>query len=246
MQPGGAGDHDIAVTAHRAQEALELELERLRFRRLQPHMLDDLFDRVGAEVLPAWFQLVEVAAPLREIEREVPGRLEDAQLARPLARHPARGDDRDGAVGELDAGVGDVHVRREDRHARRPHLADFRAHELQDEIEIVNHEVEDDRDVGAARLERCQALGLEEARLLEIGRRGAHRPIESLDVTYLEAQPALTRRVYELLGTGERIRERLFHERMQASLENRQPDLYVCGSRDHDGGRFDFIQQRVE
>ena len=246
MQPGGAGDHDVAVTAHRAQEALELEFERLRFGRLELHVLHDLFDLIRAEVLPARFQLVEIAVALREIEREVPRRLEDAQLAGALPRHPARGDDRDGAVGELDTRVRDVHVRREDRHARRPHLADLRPHELQNEIEIVNHEVEDDRDVGAARLERRQALGLQETRLLQIWCRGAHRSIESLDVAYLEAQAALPGYLHELLGTGQRVGQRLLDQRVEIALEHRQPHLHVRRGRDDHGDRLDAVQQRRE
>src|SRR2546421_4410263 len=39
------------------------------------------------------------------------GRLEDAQLAGALARHAARRHVGDGAVGELETRVGDVHVR---------------------------------------------------------------------------------------------------------------------------------------
>src|SRR5439155_24710776 len=87
-----AGHDDVAVAAHRAEEALELELQRLRLGGVEPDVLDDLLNAGGTEPLPPRLEPVEVAVALRQIEREVAGRLEDAQLARALARHAARRD----------------------------------------------------------------------------------------------------------------------------------------------------------
>jgi len=86
--------------------------------------------------------------------------------------------------------LGDVDVRRQDGHAGGAHLGDLRAHQLQHEIEIVDHEVEDDRHVGAARLERRQALRSGKT----AARRGrppprANRAIEALYVPDLEQGP---------------------------------------------------------
>src|SRR5436190_175175 len=83
---------------------------RRRFRCLEPYVLHDLLERGGAEALPARLQAEEVPAPLGQVEGAIPGRLEDAELARALARHAACRDVRDGAVGELEARVRDVHV----------------------------------------------------------------------------------------------------------------------------------------
>ena len=205
-------------------------------------MLHDVFHPGGGGVLPARFQAIEMAAALREIEREVSRRLEDAQLPGALARHAARGDDRDGAIGELDAGVRDVDVRREDRHAGCPHFADLRSHQLQHQIEIVNHQVQDHRDVGAARLERGETFGLQKPGLVEIGGGGAHRPVESLHVTHLETAPALARRVHQLLGARQRVRQRLLDQRVEAALQHHLPDANV-GRRRHDhGDRLDAVE----
>ena len=209
-------------------------------------MLDDLLDPRGAEILPAVLEAIEVSVALGEIEREVAGRLEDAQFARALARDPARRDHRHGAVGELDARVRDVDMRRENRHAGRAHLAHLGAHQLENEIEIVNHEIEDYRHVGAARLERGQTLGLQIARLLEIRHRRAHRPIEALDVPHLERHPVLTRRMHQLFRARQRVGERFLDQRGQPTLQHRQADLDMRRCRHDHRRRFHAVEQRVE
>src|SRR5216110_2221846 len=80
LGPGGARHDDLLFAAHGAQEALELELEGLRFRRLEPDVLHDLLERGRAEALPARLQPEEVPAALGQVERAVTGRLEDPEL----------------------------------------------------------------------------------------------------------------------------------------------------------------------
>ena len=64
-------------------------------------------------------------------------------------------------------------------------------------------------------------------------------------MAHLETDAALPGRLDELLRAGQRIGERLFHERVQAPLEDRQPDLHVCRRRYDDGDGFDTVQQRL-
>ena len=135
---------------------------------------------------------------------------------------------------------------REDRDARRSHLADLGAHELQYQIEIVNHEIEDHSHVGAARLEGCQALGLQEPRLLKVGRGCSDRAIESLHMPDLEKQPAFPGRLHQLLGTGQRIGEGFLDQGVQPPLEDRQRHFDMRRRGHHDGDRLDTIQQRLE
>src|SRR6184192_3376585 len=52
---GGARHDDLLVAPHGADEALELEPERLGLRRLEPHVLDDLLEARSGEGLPPWF-----------------------------------------------------------------------------------------------------------------------------------------------------------------------------------------------
>src|ERR1041385_280774 len=81
LSSGGARHDDLLLAAHGAEEALELELEGLRFRRLEPDVLHDLLERGGAEALPPRLQAEEVPAALGQVERAVTGRLEDPELA---------------------------------------------------------------------------------------------------------------------------------------------------------------------
>src|SRR6058998_3765331 len=62
LGPGGARYDDVLLAAHGAHEALELELERLRLRRLEPHVVHDLLERGRTEALPARLQPEEVPA----------------------------------------------------------------------------------------------------------------------------------------------------------------------------------------
>ena len=82
---GGARHHDLLLAPYGAHETLELEPERLRLGSLEPHVLHDLLELCGAQTLPAGLQAEEVAAALRQVERAIAGRLEDAQFARALA-----------------------------------------------------------------------------------------------------------------------------------------------------------------
>src|SRR5439155_14639082 len=106
----------------RADEALQLEPERLSLRGLEPDVLDDGLEVRRAERLPALLQAIEVAATLRQVEREIARVLEDPELAGAVAGDPARGDVRDRAVRELDPRVRDVHVGGENRDPGRPHV----------------------------------------------------------------------------------------------------------------------------
>ena len=172
--------------------------------------------------------------------------LEDPELAGALARDPARGDVRDRAVGELDPRVCDVHVGRENRDPGRPHVGHVRADELEHEIEVVDHEVEDHRHVGAARLERGQALGLEEPRLLEVRRGGAHCAVEPLHVPDLEHGLRGGGALHQLLRARDRVRQGLLHQQAPAPLQHRQPHTGVGRRRHRHRHRCDAIEQCVE
>ena len=135
---------------------------------------------------------------------------------------------------------------REDRDAGGPHVAHVGAHELEHEVEVVDHEVENDGDVRAARLERGEAVDLEEARLVQVRRRRPHGAVEPLHVPDLQHHPALRRAAHELLRGGHGIRERLFHQQRDPALEHREPHGRVGGGRHRDRHRVHPLEQRAE
>ena len=86
-------------------------------------------------------------------------RLEEAELADLLGGDAAGGEVGDAAGFELDADVGDVDLGREDGQANGADLADGRLRQREDDVEIVNHQVEDDVDVERARGEDARGGG---------------------------------------------------------------------------------------
>ncbi len=63
------------------------------------------------------------------------------------------------------ARIRDVDAAGQHRHADGVDRLDLRMHQRQDDVEIVNHQVEDDVDVEAAFGKRAEAMDLDEARI---------------------------------------------------------------------------------
>ena len=169
-QPVPSGDRRRLPRTDGLHEGVDLLLERVALVHLQV-----LEDQRGLA------RIVRLAADhanpaLVEVDREVGVGLEDAQLALALERDPAGGHVGDAAVGEAQARVGDVDGRREHRDADRLHGPHRRRHHAEDDVEVVDHQVEDDVDVGAALGERRQAMALDEARLASPVRRARGSP----------------------------------------------------------------------
>ncbi len=144
---------------------------------------------------PAVAQPHEVAPAGGEVEREVAVGLEDPEPSHPVARHARGGHVGHHAALELDPRIGHVEVLREHRDARGAHVDGLgAAGEVQDQVEVVDHEVEHHGDVGAAGLEGGEALALEVQRMVQQRLGGAQRLVEALDVSHLQLH-ALARRL---------------------------------------------------
>ena len=76
----------------------------------------------------------------------------------------------------------------------------------------MDHDVEDDVDVGAALGERREALALDEARLRDEPLDRADRRVEPLEVADLEHALGADRELEQLLAIRDRRRERLLDE----------------------------------
>ena len=110
------------------------------------------------------------------IEREIGVLLEDANLAHPLRADPARGDVGDAAVLETQPRIGDVFAPAQDRHADGIDRLHRRPNEMQNNFQIVNHEIEHDADVGAAIRKRRKPVRLDEARMRQARLERAQAP----------------------------------------------------------------------
>ena len=129
---------------------------------------------------------------------------EDAHAPFGALGDPAGGDRRDRAVGKADARVGDVLVRAGDGGADRVHALDRAVDQRQHQVEIVDHQIEDDRYVGAARLERRDARRLDIQRRAESAGQRAVRGGEAFQMADLQHEPARGGERGEIVGLGER------------------------------------------
>jgi hypothetical protein len=107
----------------------------------------------GRATLPA-----ELSGLVHVVERQVGVVLEDADLAEPVLADPACRDVGDAAVLELDAGIGDVLGGAQYGDAGGVHGLHRGVGEPEDDVQIVNHEVEDHADLGAARAGHFRAV----------------------------------------------------------------------------------------
>jgi hypothetical protein len=78
---------------------------------------------------------------------------------------------------------------RKHRGADRVDRFDRRTDQALDQVDVVDHQVEHDVDVGAAFLERRQAMRLDELRRAQRARQREDRRVEALEVAHLQHAP---------------------------------------------------------
>src|SRR6185436_1882518 len=136
-----------------------------------------------------------------------------------LCRDPARGQVGDEAGGEPEADVRDVDARGEDGYSDRIHLHGLGPVQGQDDVEVVDHQVQDDVDVEAARGERAQPVNLDEARGRDGRLQDVHRRVEALDVADLEDGLAVRGHADQVLRLGGRRGHGLLDQDVLAGIQ---------------------------
>src|SRR5690348_3645972 len=164
-------------------------------------------------------------------------RLEESQLADAFGADAAGGEVGDAAGVELDADVGDVDLAGEDGQANGMQGADRRAHQREDDVEVVDHEVKDDIDVQRAGAEDAEAMRLKEHGRVDAGLGGGDGRVEALEVARLQDARALCCEIDELrrlVGGGG---EGLLDEQIESGVEELLGDFEVrrCGRADRGG-----------
>ena len=105
---------------------------------------------------------------------------------------------------------------------------------MQNDFEIVNHQIEDDTDVGAAIWVRRETMRFDKTRMGQSRFERAQHRIESLDVADLKNQ-LIARGQFCQLGRVLRIfRDRLLNQQMFALLQKRKRDFVVRACRRRD------------
>ena len=120
-----------------------------------------------------------------------------------------------------------------------------RVDEGEHDVEVVDHEVEDDIDVEGARAERAEAVDLEEHRAGDDGQGGDDGGIEALEVADLDDAAGGAGGGDDVVGFRQGGGERLFDEQVHAALQQRLGDFGVMNGGDGDGGGVEVggIQQ---
>ena len=116
-------------------------------------------------------------------------------------------------------GIGDVLIRAGHRRADRIDMGDLARHQRQHQVQIVDHQVENDGYVCAARLERGDPGGLDIQRRADPAGEGAMRGGKALQVADLQHQPALLGQAGQLVGLLQGGGDRLFHQHMLAGAQ---------------------------
>ena len=129
----------------------------------------------------------------RSATKTPPG-LGDTRAPLGRRRDAARGKRRHDAVGEGQPRLGDVVAPRDDRGAGRLDRNDRRAGERQRQIDIVDHQVEDDVDIGGAARPRRPAHAFDQARRADPLAERAEGRREALDMADLEHASRACRR----------------------------------------------------
>jgi len=174
------------------------------------------------------------------VDGDVLAWLKEAQLA-----HSLGGDAGGGEVGhatgfELDADVGDVDFGREDGQADGADFAHGRGGKGKNDVEVVDHEVEDDVNIEGTGREDAEAMRLKEHGALETRGDRKHRGIEALEVAGLNDKLSAFGAGNEVVGLGEICGQGLFDEQVDAGIEEPHGDGVMMDGRHGDAGSIEI------
>lgn len=171
-----------------------------------------------------------------EVEREVLVGLEEAQFADAFGGDAGGGEVGDAAVLKLDADVGDVGLFGEDGEAYGPYFTDWGGDEGEDDVEVVDHEVEDDVDVERAGGEDAEAVALKKHGSVEMRDRCGDGGVEAFEVAYLQDAVVVVGEGDEGVCLCERGGDRFFDQGVDACGEKLCSCCGVMDRRDADAG----------
>jgi len=152
------------------------------------------------------------------VDGDVLAGLEKAELADALGGDAGSGEVGDAAGFEFDARVGDIDLGGQDGQADGADFANRRIAEGEHDVEIVDHEVEDDVDVERAGGEDGKPVGLKEHGAAQFGLDGEHGGVEALEVAGLQNAAAFGGSPDEVVSFGKCRDQRLFDEKVEARV----------------------------
>lgn len=229
----GAGHGGLPARAHAADKVEQFLLQRVcgDDRNLPYHRHRHVFQGIYREPELA-------AAFLVEVNGQTFAGLEDAHAAFHHRGNPAGGDVGGAAVLKDEMRVHDVGVRGDDRPAHCAEARNRRLHERENDVQIVNHQVDDHIHIRAAVGEHAYALGFDEKRQVQAGLDGPYGRVEAFDQAHLQDAAMVRREPDQRVRLGQRGGDGLFHHHVHAVLQAEAAHLEVTGG---GGGHGDGV-----
>ena len=181
-----------------------------------------------------------------EIGGEVALLGEEPHSALGLEADAAGGDGGDAAVGEADAGVGDILVGAGNGGTERIDILDGTVDDGEHQVEVVDHEVEDDGYIGAARLEGSDAGGLDVERAADAGGDRAVLGGEAEKMADLQDALVALGEAGELVGLVQRGGIWLFDKHVTVGVEGLDGELGVMLGGSGDDERVGMLDEGRE
>src|SRR5215471_18613854 len=133
---------------------------------------------------------VNFAALVLVIEREIRVFLKDPNFAHSLGTDPAGGDIRHTTIFEMKSSVGNIFAATEHRDADRVDTPKRRAYEMENDLQIVNHQIEYDAYIRAALCIRREPVRFYKSRMGQMFFERAEHWIKTFDMTHLQYETA--------------------------------------------------------
>ena len=160
--------------------------------------------------------------------------LEETELSDALGGDAAGGEIGDASGFELEAHVGDINFAGKNGQANGANFLHGRIDEGEDDIEVVDHQVEDNVDIERAWGKDAEPVHFKKHRMSEQRKRGADGGIEAFEVADLHDAFVSGGELLQFIDFGEGGGERLFDEDIDLLLHERAGDLEMM-----DRGRCD-------
>src|ERR1044071_3825543 len=214
-----AADQRMLASADAFEKRIDLVRESIAF--LDLHGL-----RPNVEPARAGSRFVKNLRPaLVIVDRNVGIRLKKTDLPFAFERHAARRDIRNTTVSEFDSSIGDIRPLREHGHSPRFDACRRRPHQTGDHINVMNHQIEYDIDIRAALDERRQTMALDKLGLSYDPFKAANCGVEALEMSDLKQYVFFLGGGDELAGFTDACGERLFHQHIDARIDEIARDL---------------------
>src|SRR5579863_158490 len=181
-----------------------------------------------------------------KIEGEVHLGLKDSQLSHFLGGNAAGGNVCDGAVGKRKAGIGDIEIFREYGHANGPNLGHLGGDERENNIDVVDHQIQDHVHIRSPPQKGPDPKRLDESDVSREFHELSGRGIKTLHMTYLENPAFLTCNFDQLIGLAHTLGDRLLHRSIDPAGEELPGNFVVERGRDRHACRIDLTDEPGE